>query len=109
MPTTQPSSKFLRHTACDACGSSDANSLYDDGHTYCFNCETFIDGTASDGHRPSQPVQGARKPLEIPRLVPVPTKPVEAHLSSLLGITDRGITADTCRFVGIKGDDAKHY
>ena len=31
-------SKFLRHISCDHCGSSDANSLYDDGHTHCFQC-----------------------------------------------------------------------
>ena len=98
MATSQPQSKFLRHTSCDVCGSSDANSLYDDGHTYCFNCETFVEGS-------EQP----RKPLEIPRLVPVSTKPVEAHLSALLGIPDRGITADTCRFYGVKGDDSRHY
>lgn len=31
-------SKFLKHISCEKCGSSDANSLYDDGHTYCFAC-----------------------------------------------------------------------
>jgi hypothetical protein len=41
--------------------------------------------------------------------VPLPAKPVEAHLRALLGIPDRNITADTCRFYGIKGDEAKHY
>ena len=30
--------EFVRHIACTNCGSSDANSLYDDGHTYCFVC-----------------------------------------------------------------------
>ena len=34
-------SEFIRHTPCDKCGSSDANSLYSDGHTYCFSCETY--------------------------------------------------------------------
>lgn len=29
------------HTPCDKCGSSDANSLYSDGHTYCFNCNHY--------------------------------------------------------------------
>ena len=59
MATSQPASKFLRHTACDACGSSDANALYDDGHTYCFNCEVFVES-------PSEAPQQPRKPLEIP-------------------------------------------
>ena len=29
----------MRHLPCDNCGSSDANSLYSDGHTFCFVCE----------------------------------------------------------------------
>jgi len=31
-------SEFVRHMPCENCGSSDANSLYTDGHTYCFVC-----------------------------------------------------------------------
>ena len=29
-------SKFIKHIPCEACGSKDNNSLYDDGYTYCF-------------------------------------------------------------------------
>jgi hypothetical protein len=29
----KPESKLIKHIACDACGSSDANGYYDDGHT----------------------------------------------------------------------------
>jgi twinkle protein len=107
---TKKESKFLKHIACSACGSSDANSLYDDGHQYCFNCETFLDGTDSEIHRkPSQAVQEASKPLVIPRLVPKATKPTETVLDPLLGIPDRGITTDTCRHYQVKGDSDKHY
>ena len=31
-------SEFVRHMPCENCGSSDANSLYSDGHTFCFVC-----------------------------------------------------------------------
>ena len=31
-------SEFVRHMPCGNCGSSDGNSLYSDGHTYCFVC-----------------------------------------------------------------------
>ena len=31
-------SEFVVHIPCEACGSSDGNSLYDDGHTFCFVC-----------------------------------------------------------------------
>ena len=32
--------EFERHIPCSNCGSSDGNSLYSDGHTYCFVCHT---------------------------------------------------------------------
>jgi twinkle protein len=31
-------SEFVGHEECPQCGSSDANSRYDDGHTHCFSC-----------------------------------------------------------------------
>ena len=31
-------SYFLKHLPCEGCGSSDANSLYSDGHTHCHKC-----------------------------------------------------------------------
>lgn len=34
-------SSFLMHTPCDNCGSSDGNSLYSDGHEYCFVCQHY--------------------------------------------------------------------
>jgi len=37
-------SEFERHIPCDNCGSSDGNSLYSDGHTYCFVCQTRTSG-----------------------------------------------------------------
>ena len=33
--------EFVRHEPCDICGSSDANSLYSDGHKFCFSCQTY--------------------------------------------------------------------
>lgn len=37
-------SEFVRHIACESCGSSDANSLYTDQHTHCFACGTTVRG-----------------------------------------------------------------
>ena len=34
-------SEFVAHQPCDICGSSDANSVYTDGHKYCFSCQTY--------------------------------------------------------------------
>ena len=38
----EQSSAFVSHIPCDNCGSSDANSLYTDGHTHCFSCNTTV-------------------------------------------------------------------
>ena len=42
----ESSSEFVRHMECQTCGSSDGNSLYTDGHTFCFVCNTYghVDG-----------------------------------------------------------------
>ena len=40
-------SNLVSKGPCDECGSSDANATYDDGHSYCFSCETHKQGSAS--------------------------------------------------------------
>jgi len=37
-------SEFVAHEPCDNCGSSDANSLYSDGHKFCFVCQKYTPG-----------------------------------------------------------------
>ena len=37
-------SEFIQHQPCSNCGSSDANGIYTDGHTYCFSCQTYTEG-----------------------------------------------------------------
>ena len=44
MNTTESNSEFVRHLPCEVCGSSDANSLYTDGHTFCYSCNTYSSG-----------------------------------------------------------------
>ena len=39
-------SEFVAHEPCPNCGSSDANSVYSDGHKFCFSCNTY---TPADG------------------------------------------------------------
>ena len=43
-------SEFVRHLPCETCGSSDANSLYSDGHSFCFACNTYIPGEGEIVH-----------------------------------------------------------
>jgi twinkle protein len=98
MANAEEKSRFLHHEACEKCGSSDGKSVYDDGHTWCFVCETYQNGPGT-----------ANNVLEIPTLLPRATKPVEAILEPSRGILDRGITADTTRFYGVGTNDAVHH
>ena len=43
-------SSFVQHIPCEKCGSSDANSIYTDGHQFCFACNTHVkgDGTVTE-------------------------------------------------------------
>lgn len=76
-------STFLRHIPCENCGSSDGNSLYSDGHEFCFACNTHkkADGTC------------------------VADKGVTKKASGLISgsyqdLIKRGIREDTCRKFG---------
>ena len=42
MKTDHKESKFLYHEPCPKCGSSDACSVFDDGHRYCYSCCTYF-------------------------------------------------------------------
>lgn len=77
-------STFLRHIPCENCGSSDANSLYSDGHQFCFACNTHVkgDGTCA-----------------------TPNATTQTRNSSLLSgsyqdLVKRGIREETCRKFG---------
>lgn len=54
-------STFVKHLPCDNCGSSDANSLYSDGHQKCFSCGHFVPGgdkaIENDRGMPTRPVK----------------------------------------------------
>lgn len=42
MTTELEKSKFVGHTPCEKCGSSDAKAMYEDGHGFCFKCQTYF-------------------------------------------------------------------
>ena len=42
--------EISEHTPCDQCGSSDGNSVYTDGHAYCFVCHAYTHGDGEALH-----------------------------------------------------------
>lgn len=87
-------STFVRHLPCDKCGSSDANSLYDDGHTHCFKC----------GHTEFEHQHEERTVMRDA----VAPKKVEIK-GQVKSIPDRGITQQTCEKFGVTQDAERHY
>ena len=93
----KPESKFLRHLACERCGSSDANSLYDDGHTHCFNCNYTEHETDADELSIMQDAVAPRKTQMLD---------IKGQIKS---IPDRGITLQTCEKYGVTQDNGQHF
>lgn len=91
-------SKFLRHGPCEACGSSDANSFYDDGHSYCHSCNTYTHANTDDVNVHS----GVKQQQQVKVFTMKTTGEVKA-------IVDRGISRDTCEYFGVTQADGKHY
>lgn len=68
------------HLKCDDCGSSDALTLYDDGHTHCFSC-------GSTRHPERQP-RGNRMKIQ--------------------ALPERKITEKTAEFFEVESDEFSH-
>lgn len=75
-------SEFVRHEECPACGSSDALAIYDDGHSFCFSCDTTFPA-------------GEAKPK---RGKPVVKDLIEAGTS--MALSKRKLTQETCEKFG---------
>lgn len=81
---TQEDSHLIAHGPCEACGSSDANAEYSDGHFYCYSCLTHKGSSNTT-------TSFAKVPKASPDLIPVGA--VEA-------LRKRQITEETCRKFG---------
>jgi twinkle protein len=84
-PNQKDESQLVRHGPCSSCNSSDAVGVYDDGHGYCFSCDTFH----SDYDKVAETPQKA-------------TEEYTNH-SSLANVTystlhKRKVSEETCRF-----------
>ena len=83
-------SEFLRHEPCPDCGSSDALSVYSDGHTYCFSCTTHTNGDGTHS-------------------TPMNYENLKGHAQRL---NKRGLSERTCEFYKIYRDGTQlrfHY
>lgn len=102
-------SKFLKHCACTKCGSSDANSVFDDGHEYCFSCGVNIPAAMGSGFEDMA--------NDMPWIDDIPVKGDKTNTVAVFAmpsvayqpITDRRITKQTAQHYGVIVNDGKHY
>lgn len=76
---------FVRHVSCEACGSSDANALYSDNHTWCFSCGAYQKG---EGDMDTDTVASDKRPRDLLRGEPASP------------LTSRKISQETCHRFG---------
>ena len=86
---------FLYHAPCENCGSSDGNSVYSDGHQYCFVCEHRVPATEERREKlASRRRSGGKKPM---------SNDVWNFGDSngrFSALTARGISKETCQKAG---------
>lgn len=91
-------STFITHTPCGVCGSSDANSLFSDGHEYCFSCKNYKHAPKTDNDTPMSE-QDTDNTLAVARAdnaeLALQAWSVEGEVTAL---SKRGINEETCKF-----------
>ena len=105
---------FIKHEACESCGSSDAKAIYDDDSTYCWKCEK---ATLSEEYKELLKEQKGSKPKKKRKDTMVDesekvqsTKPVidpeDAQeikdRTSIKGKGFRDIDEDTYKYFGVR-------
>jgi len=88
-------SNFVKHLPCDKCGSSDANSLYEDGNQYCFSCENFIPAKGNQSMVETSvqkaPIQGViNNVFSQGEYAPLPNRSIKAEVCKKFGVTVLG-------------------
>lgn len=86
-------SQFLKHIACEECGSSDGNGLYSDGHCYCHVCQTWKAGEDSEQLNENKPIKVTKMQVK----------------GVVQAIADRGISSATSEFYDVRVGEGMHY
>tara|TARA_Y100000590_G_scaffold470333_1_gene663822 strand:- start:592 stop:2229 length:1638 start_codon:yes stop_codon:yes gene_type:complete len=90
---SRESSEFVAHEPCPKCGSRDNLGVYDDGHSWCFGCQTYT-------HPPKQNGGGVKI-----NLVQTTKNKKQEDLftqGKIQAIATRGLTEQTCKFFSYK-------
>jgi len=86
-------SVFVRHIACEKCGSSDANALFSDDHQFCYACQSYTASDAANSYT-----------IAANDAVNTQEKPLTDLKGEIQSIPTRKITKDTCQTYGVTSD-----
>jgi len=93
--------RYIKHTSCPKCGSSDGNAVYENNSTYCFVCTA---STRGDGNSYQREELTGRIGLDDISKLPV------------AALTDRGISEEVSKQYGVRveysqetGQQMKYY
>ena len=105
-------SSFIEHAPCEECGSSDAKSIYDDGHGYCFACETHFPAPTGGNTGKAKKVDQQTVTVDTTVDQPSASKAKLLPIGSYDDIPARGLSKETCRKYGysrgLMGGNAVH-
>ena len=93
-------SKFVKHVPCNACGSSDGNALYTDGHTFCFVCK--------DDSRKNNRKERAVESPKVSTLATDRNTFLQSYKGSYNALEDRKISLKTAKAFGVLSSPNKH-
>ena len=99
----QSSTVVKAHRPCKDCGSSDALSIYSDGHTYCFSCQTNTRAVRDAIDDTVIPTYRDKFKLNTERFKGIPDD------ATVIPFTKRGIVQKTSEVFGVRVDDNKIY
>jgi twinkle protein len=88
---------FVKHIPCVSCGSKDNNSLYTDGHTYCFGCEKRTD-----------PLSNNKEHRSVSTLATDTNSFLGSYKGSYNSLDDRKISLKTAKAFGVLSSPNKH-
>ena len=103
MKSEPNNSKMVGRYSCDVCGSSDANTLFDDGHMWCFSCNKL-----------TQPPTDKVKPMMQKRMTTSFSPLPDLKDTKVGSLKDRSIKKETLQFYDVRLDVCdgvvmKHY
>lgn len=99
--------EFLYHTNCDTCGSSDANAVYDDGHTHCFSCGARTSEGGDEERPPSEKRMSDKGLLPAGEYEPLKARKIDSRVCQKYGYSIGELDGEPCHIAPFYDDAGK--